>query len=159
MTGPIVVGNPTDALLALVGDLGAAGERDGTVIWSDSLALRAATDALMPVGWDALLVDPEDEPLSTAAMSHRAQIHGVPGAVIVLCDEDPSLVDVTTMVLRHLPEVPLILTGPGADAAAADLTPVAEDLEIALHSAPERQAALTVLNELSHSAATQPKGS
>jgi hypothetical protein len=131
MTGPVVVGPPSADLLEIVRSL----PTPGTVAWSDPADLRAASDALGEVGWEALVVDPDDEPLSTAAMSHRSQIHGVPGCVVVHCVSGVPVERVATMTLRHLPEVPVLLVGPEARAAREALAEVIVDLELSVDMA------------------------
>lgn len=158
MTGPIIIGDPGSAVLDLVQQLAGAGLRDGTVVWSDGLALREASESLIDAQWDALLVDPDDEPLSTAAMSHRAQIHGVPLAVIV-CDAAPATTSVATMALRHLPEARVVLVGPDAAQAMLAFADLAEDLELSLHGATDLDSVVTMLRDMTDPALRQLKGS
>lgn len=144
MTGPVVVGPPSTDLLDIVRSL----PTPGTVAWSSPGDLRAASDALGDAGWDALVVDPDDEPLSTAAMSHRSQIHGVPGCVVVHCAAGVPVERVATMTLRHLPEVPVLLIGPEAMATREALTDVIVDLELSVDLAVDGDDARRFINAL-----------
>lgn len=135
MSHPIIVGEPSRGGVSAAGAFGAPG---GTLAWHDAASIREATDALGSLGWDALLVDPANEPLSTAAMGHRAQIHGTAAAVILAADDAGDIDAVTAvavLVLRHLPAVPVFVTGEAAEALAQAWAPHADALEL---DAPER---------------------
>lgn len=113
MSGPIVVGAPEGAGGAAV-RRAAQVISAGTLAWSDHDALRAAADEVVALGWDTLVIRSDDEGFSTAAMSHRAQVHGAPPVLIVAADgeEDRSLAIATaTMAARHLDPLPVILVG------------------------------------------------
>ena len=144
MSAPIVIGAPGEALLEFISDVSAQGHMRGTAIWSDSQALRGISDGLALLGWDALLVDPDDEPLSTAAMSHRAQIHGEPTFVLLLCEGDSQVGSIAFMVMRHLPDTSVVLVGPESDAAADRLACLQEDLGLCLSRADDVHQALAV---------------
>jgi hypothetical protein len=138
---PIVVGEPSRGGIAAARAFGRAG---GTLAWHDADALRDATDALGSLGWDALLVDPANEPLSTAAMGHRAQIHGTAAAVVLAADDPADAENVSLvalMVMRHLPAVPAFIAGEAADSVAAFWKPHAEALEVEPAAAPDDLAA------------------
>jgi len=127
----LLVGDPASGALAACGGLGVA----GTLVWHDAAAIREATDELVSIGWDALLVNPADEGFSTASMSHWAQVHeAAPAAVLWRAEHDSSMstVDVALMVMRHLPALPVLVTGPGA----ADLSADWEEPRLALELAP-----------------------
>lgn len=158
MTGPIVVGSPTQDVVVLAERLAAGGIPGGTVIWPDPGALRDASDDLAAHGWDVLVVDPGDEPLSTAAMGHRSQIHGVPPVVVVHGAEGADPVPVATMVLRHLPDVPVVVMGPASGAASAGLAEVAEDLELALAEARDADDLRSIIDRIHPTPAPHPKG-
>jgi hypothetical protein len=128
MTGPMVVGHPMGAGGAAAR---AAAEvlAGGTLVWSDGAALREACDEFVAVGWDTLVVKGDDEGFSTAAMSHRAQVHGEPPVLIVAAadDEDASeVISVATMVARHLGHLPVVLVGD----LISEWVPVQKDLEL-----------------------------
>lgn len=128
MTGPIVVGVPMGAGGAAARAV-AAVLAGGTLVWSDGGALRDACDEFVAVGWDTLVVKGDDEGFSTAAMSHRAQVHGEPPVLVVAVadDEDPTeVVSVATMVARHLGHLPVVLVGD----LASEWVPVQKDLEL-----------------------------
>lgn len=159
MSAPIVIGAPGEALLEFISDVSAGGHMRGTAIWSSSQALRDVSDGLGLLGWDALLVDPDDEPLSTAAMSHRAQIHGEPSFVLLLCEGDSQVGRIASMVVRHLPDTSVVLIGPDSDATADRLIPLQEDLGLALSRAHDVQQALAAQRTTSGSGARDSKGS
>lgn len=132
MTALLVVGDPATVGLAVCRQLSAQGSL-GTLAWHVTADLRDVADALADIGWDALLVDGDNEPLSTAAMSHLVQIHGVPDALVIGVDAAPLIeatLSVATMAARHLPEVTVALTGRQADQALDLWTPVATGLEL-----------------------------
>lgn len=129
---PLVVADPCGIGVALCRELGSL-RIGGTLAWHVTADLRDVADVLAEFGWDALLVDADNEPLSTAAMSHLAQIHGVPSALIIGVDGaalGEQTLAVATMAARHLPEVTVIMTGRHADEAIAEWQPVAEGLEL-----------------------------
>jgi len=128
MSGPIVVGSPTGAGMAAVREI-AGLFADGTLAWSDAEALRVASDAVVSLGWDTLVVRGDDEGFSTAAMSHRSQIHGAPPVLVIAAgdgDDNDEVVAVATMVARHLDVLPVVVLGD----LAADWTPVQKALEL-----------------------------
>jgi len=151
---PIVVGAPSASLLALIGDL----PFEGTVVWSNAAELRESSEDLHAAGWDALLIDPEDESFSTAAMSHRSQIHGTASVVIVYAEAGLDVCPISTMVLRHLPEVPVVITGTGAVEAANELEEAATDLGIDIHTARDQAHLVDAIQKLSSMPAAPSKG-
>ena len=159
MSAPIVIGAPGEALLEFISDVSAGGHMHGTAIWSDSRTLRDISDGLALLGWDALLVDPDDEPLSTAAMSHRAQIHGEPPFVLLLCDGNSQVGLIASMVVRHLPDTSVVLIGPDSDAAADRLACLQEDLGLSLSRADDVHQALAAQHTSSSSSTRDSKGS
>jgi hypothetical protein len=106
----IVVGDPHAGAVAACSALPVV----GALAWPDSAALRSVAGELAGLGWEALVVDPEDLSFSTSSMSLLSQMHGPSAAVIVHLD-DPIQADLTVetavMVLRHLKPVPVVLTG------------------------------------------------
>jgi hypothetical protein len=66
-------------------------------------------------------------------MSHRSQIRGVPSVLVIASDSAALLeqtLGVATMAARHLPDVPVIVTGRYAADALTHWAPVAEGLEL-----------------------------
>ena len=127
----LLVGDPSSGALEACRALGVA----GTVVWHDAEAIREATDELVAIGWDALLVNPDDEGFSTASMSHWAQLHeSAPAAVLWLAEAEgaEATVGVALMVMRHLPALPVLVAGP----AAPDLVAAWEEPRVALELAP-----------------------
>ena len=159
MSAPIVIGAPGEALLKFISVVSAGGHVHGTAIWSDGQALRDISDGLALLGWDALLVDPGDEPFSTAAMSHRAQIHGEPSFVLLVCDGNSQVGPIASMVVRHVPETSVVLVGPDSDAAADRLACLQEDLGLAISRADDVHQALVAQRTTSGSGARDSKGS
>lgn len=129
---PLVVGDPCGLGLLVSREIAAVCD-GGTLAWDVTADLRDAADALAQIGWDALLVDSSNEPLSTAAMSHLSQIRGVPSVLVIAADSAALLeqtLGVATMAARHLPDVPVIVTGQHAADAVTLWAPVAEGLEL-----------------------------
>lgn len=156
MTRPILIGRPSPAAIEFIRNLSGKTVEGGTLVWPDALELRAASDALLESDWDVLVVNPDDEPLSTAAMGHRSQIHGVPDFVVIFAAGERPEIDVSTMVLRHLPEVPVLVVGPQADSVTAGLNDVAIDLELSIRAVQDAGELLHVVAELgSHSLSPQ----
>lgn len=111
MTAPILVATPGDygTLVA-----NAMGTPAGTLVWPDPDLLRATVDSLQVLGWDVLVVDPDDDALSGAALGHRSQIHGIPAAIVLAAgtkDDLEQVVRIGEVLVRDLPEVPIVLTG------------------------------------------------
>ena len=128
MSFVVVVGDPVDGALDACGALGTC----GTLAWGGADALRDYADRLADLGWDALLVDPVDEALATGAMSLLAQTRGHADALVIhagLSSAQPVF-DVAVMVARHLPVVPVVLTGAGAVDFAGQWKQPAHDLEL-----------------------------
>lgn len=128
MSGPIVVGAPAgvgvDVVRALSDSMGG-----GTLVWSDADALREASDAVAACDWDVLVVRPDDEGFSTAAMSHRAQVHGEPPVLVLAASrsDGDEVVAIGAMVARHLDVLPVIVIGDALDS----WRPIAVELELA----------------------------
>ena len=125
----IVVGDPNDGAVAACRLL----PPGGTLVWDDTDALRAATDDLASHDWDALMVPADDEPFATGSMSHRAQLHGQAESVVLHLNRPEGsahAVAVAVMVLRHLPPVPVVVTGSAAGALATDWESPRIDLEL-----------------------------
>ena len=110
----LVVGDPTGGVLATCRALPVV----GTLAWPSTAVLRDVTDELSEMGWEAMVVDPDDLGFSTSSMSLLAQMHGTAAGVVVHCDDTSSVDEVTSvavMALRHLPPVPVVLVGDRSD--------------------------------------------
>jgi len=125
----IVVGDPRAGGVAACAALPVV----GALAWPDTATLRLVADELSSIGWEAMVVDPDDLSFSTSSMSLLSQLHGSSDAVVVHLDDTGDVhrtVDTAVMTLRHLPPVPVILTGTARDQVLEQWGAPSEALEL-----------------------------
>lgn len=113
----VVVGAPLGAAGALARALAAAEPgAPVTLVSGDGPALLAALDE--PGLGEVLLVDHSVPATCDQALVHRQLLHGAPEVLVVGVEGTDDGWALGELVAQRFPQVPLLVTGPGAMAAA-----------------------------------------